>query len=478
MKDQASQGGQLVQDNSSTPDELIDSSVQQPTEAAAVAAADYATATTPEDSALFTSPRRGAGDSRRNRDEDDASVNHGQLKPEKPKKEKKPRQPWSKRKKIIVAIVVILVLAGIGAGVYFLLLPQSISSTNDYEINSEPVRYYSVLTGEEISSSSLNSSPTYCMQIPNGTDISPRIQVGLQYAGVVFEAIAEAGITRFAAVFQNADTSMIGPIRSLRTYYLDWDTPFDCTIVHAGGADDALAAVKAGNYRDLTESTTYMWRNTTNYRAPNNLFTSWANLTQFNTDNGYTTSNVKGFARMTPDAASEAAAENLRNSTEGVVVESTNSDGTTTSETVITPLVSTVQLNFGNNNNYNVIYTYDSATNTYKRAYANGNDHTSYNCGTETTTISECTREQLAPSVVIAMIVEESRASDGYHEDVTSIGTGQVYVFQNGEVIKGTWTKAAADEQIKFYDENGSEIQLGVGQTWISAIPTYGSVVY
>ena len=76
------------------------------------------------------------------------------------------------------------------------------------------------------------------------------------------------------------------------------------------------------------------------------------------------------------------------------------------------------------------------------------------------------------------MIVEERRASDGYHEDVTSLGSGTAYIFQNGAMIQGTWQKATAADQIKFYDAAGAEIKLGVGQTWISAVPTYGSVTY
>ena len=137
-----------------------------------------------------------------------------------------------------------------------------------------------------------------------------------------------------------------------------------------------------------------------------------------------------------------------------------------------------MRLNFGRNANYNLVYTYNRETNSYDRAYANGNAHWSYNCGREETNPANCTREQLSPKVVIAMIVEERRASDGYHEDVTSLGSGTAYVFQNGTLIQGTWHKATAADQIQFLDASGQEIKLAAGQTWISAIPTYGSVEY
>ena len=76
------------------------------------------------------------------------------------------------------------------------------------------------------------------------------------------------------------------------------------------------------------------------------------------------------------------------------------------------------------------------------------------------------------------MIVSERRASDNYHEDITTIGTGDAHIFQNGIAIKGTWQKASAAEQIKFFDESGVEVALAPGQTFVEAVPQYGSVEY
>ena len=85
---------------------------------------------------------------------------------------------------------------------------------------------------------------------------------------------------------------------------------------------------------------------------------------------------------------------------------------------------------------------------------------------------------QMAPSVVIAMIVQQHRAEDDYHENITTIGSGDAYIFQNGMAIKGAWTKNSREDQIKFTDESGAEIRLAPGQTIISAIPQYGGVDY
>ena len=196
--------------------------------------------------------------------------------------DKKPRS-W-----IVFLIFGIISLIG---GIAFILLtllipketPENLSFPQIPSQSQTAAKYYSNLTGLELASEALITAPTYCIQIPNGTD-GARPQVGLNEAGVIFEAIAEAGITRFAAIYQNPTSAAIGPIRSLRLYYLQWDTPFDCTVVHAGGADDALAALRQGGYKDLTENYSYMYRDNNGVRRWNNLFTTGALLTAMNND--------------------------------------------------------------------------------------------------------------------------------------------------------------------------------------------------
>lgn len=369
-------------------------------------------------------------------------------------------------------------VVGVGLMLISFLLPRAEKAALTFPIipSAEPTeQIYSPLSGEILTDPSQLNAPTYCIQTPNGTD-GARPQAGLNEAGVIFEAIAEAGITRFAAIYQNPQSAAIGPIRSLRLYYLEWDTPFDCTIVHAGGADDALAAVRAGGYKDLTENYAYMYRGTYSGRLWNNLFTTATDLRQFSADKGYATSNVNGFDRMTPDEATRNRIDNLVK--EKLVI--TKPAASNTSE--LSPQVSATNLYFGNVPAYNVSYTYDVTTNTYKRSYGNGRAHEVYACPTEN--LGErnpediCVLTQMGPKVVVAMMVSEKKASDNYHEDITAIGTGTVYIFQNGVAIKGTWNKASRSDQIKFFDENGNEVKLAPGQTFVSAVPNYGGVEY
>lgn len=398
-------------------------------------------------------------------------------------KAKKPNLPHKKpvensKKKLFMIFGILGLVGGVSCLTAALLMPATtgfeavfpeLASKDTSEVT------YSDLTGLPLADSSLKTAPAYCIQTPNGMD-GARPQAGINQAGVVFEAIAEAGITRFAAIYQNPTSAIIGPIRSLRIYYLKWDTPFDCTIVHAGGAPDAIQAVSRGGYKDLTENYTYMYRGTNGARRWNNLFTTSAYLAQMNADRNYGGSNIQGFTRMTPSDSLKSKVDNLAEEKLDIIKPSTGKTGNLVAKT------SAIAVNFGGLPNFNVRYNYDLASNTYLRSYASGAAHEIYACPEEDlgekNPENVCTLTQLAPSVVAVMVVSEKRASDNYHEDITAIGSGDAYVFQNGTAIKGTWRKGADNEQIKFYDDGGIEISLAPGQTFVEAVPQYGSVEY
>ncbi len=148
---------------------------------------------------------------------------------------------WDKKSLVFLIVGIVGIVGGVGC-LLFGLLGYKKDATEvifaEISVSENKEKTYSDLTGEPLADTTLRTAPAYCIQTPNGTD-GARPQAGLNEAGVIFEAIAESGITRFAAIYQNPSAAVIGPIRSLRIYYLEWDTPFDCTIVHAGGSGDA-----------------------------------------------------------------------------------------------------------------------------------------------------------------------------------------------------------------------------------------------
>lgn len=290
----------------------------------------------------------------------------------------------------------------------------------------EPTRYYSPLTGSEVKTEAITKNAVTAVMIENSPDARP--QSGLKDAGVVFEARAEGGITRFMALYQESKPQLIGPVRSVRSVFVDWLKPFDASIAHVGGNSRALAVVRDGTYRDIDQffNAAYYWRATDRY-APHNVYTSFAKLDDLNLSKGYTTSKPASFARVDGEPATSPNAKNI-------------------SITISSAL-------------YNSSYSYDSKTNTYKRSQG-GEAHLDREKG------------QIAPSVIVALKVNEQTVlEDGYREKIDVIGSGSGYIFQNGTVTAITWKKSSRDGQISFTDKDKKDVALVRGQTWIVGVP-------
>ena len=341
-------------------------------------------------------------------------------------------------KKHILAIVLV-VSAMVIAGVFIIAIHSiKYEQTASVELKlpakkPAPKKFYSPLTGMEIANEAAAKLPVTGVMIENSPAARP--QSGLKKAGVVYEAVAEGGITRFLALYQGEKPALIGPVRSLRLYYLSWATPYQASIAHVGGSPNALSQVRNGNYRDIDQffNDGSYWRSRDRY-APHNVYTSGEKLDQLNNAKGYNYSEFTSFAR-----------------TDGKPVESPNA--------------TSVSVNLSSSL-YNTSYAYDKASNSYLRSMA-GAPHADREDG------------QIAPNTVVAMEVGvEARAQnyDGY-EDVKTTGSGKAYIFQNGTVATATWSKADINSPLKLTDESGKDIALNRGQTWIAAFtPGRGSV--
>lgn len=323
----------------------------------------------------------------------------------------------------------------IASGVTFALLYQKpVESTPEPVVTKptpkpEPVKYYSLLTGEEIATESAQTAPVTAIMIENSPDARP--QSGIKDAGVIYEAIAEGGITRFLALYQNKKPTLVGPVRSVRMYYVDWLAPYNASVAHVGGSLNALSEVRNGNYRDIDQffnAGTY-WRASDRY-APHNVYTSFENLDALNNAKGYTESKFTSFPR-----------------TDGKPAEA--------------PTASSISINFSSSL-YNTTYTYDKENNRYLRSLGSV-PHNDREAG------------QITPSVVIALRVNMDLVmEDGYREQINTTGNGSAVLFQNGTAEEVTWHKADRASPLRLTDSEGKDLSLVRGQTWIAAIPTSG----
>lgn len=339
----------------------------------------------------------------------------------------------------VAALVVagVLIVAGVGTAVYFVVFNnepkgQDTATEQAKEPEPEPIVYYANLTGRVVETEAEITAPVTAIMIENSPEARP--QSGLKNSGIVFEAIAEGGITRFLVLYQSEKPKLVGPVRSLRSYYVDWLTPYQASVVHCGGSSASLALVRNGKYRDIDEffnEKTY-WRADDRW-APHDLYTSFSRIDKLNKERGYKESTFTGFARKDDSKLEEAKATRI--------------DVTISSST------------------FNSSYKYDSKTNTYLRSQA-GAAHKDREEG------------RIAPNVVIAMIVQQRAVmEDGYREQIVTTGKGTAYIFQDGDVVEGTWSKANRGAPLEFFDKSGKAVSLNRGQTWITAVPKSGGDV-
>ncbi len=342
---------------------------------------------------------------------------------------------WFSRHNPIIFIATIVLIIFVGGNIIIVFATQGDASTTAIPLSKlfvskpkpvVPPTYYSPLTGTAYSDESLTKRPVTGIMIENSPDARP--QSGLKNSGVVFEAIAEGGITRFLVLYQAEQPQLIGPVRSLRLYDIDWLAAFNSSIGHVGGSLYALNEIRNGSYRDIDQffnPNTY-WRSN-DRNAPHNVYTSFANLDALNTAKGYTSSSFTGFTRV---------------------------DGKKSDTPNATDIDITISSYLYNSN-----YKYNAEANNYARSQA-GEPHTDREDG------------QITPSVVIALRVDESTVmQDGYRESITTVGSGAATIFQNGTATAATWSKSSKTEQIKFRDSDGKDIPLVRGQTWITAVP-------
>src|SRR5699024_5279021 len=57
------------------------------------------------------------------------------------------------------------------------------------------------------------------------------------------------------------------------------------------------------------------------------------------------------------------------------------------------------------------------------------------------------------------------------------IGSGEAIIASDGHTITGTWSKDDADSMIALETDDGEEIVLAPGNTWIELVPVSGSSV-
>ncbi len=326
---------------------------------------------------------------------------------------------------LLVVLLVVLWFLGI-------FRSDAVDRTNTDTSNQkqEPLTKASPLTGVEVDPALADRQVT-AVVLENSPDARP--QSGLKEAGVVFEAIAEGGITRFVALYQEARPKLIGPVRSLRPYYNDIVLTHDAGVAHVGGSADAMAEVQSLPLKDLDQffnAATY-WRTTDRY-APHNVYTDFDHLDATSKAKRFTSSKFDPLPRKDKAPLEVPKAKQIS-----------------------IPISSQL---------YNIDYTYRPKTNDYAR-FLGG--------------VAHVDREKGAINVHVAIAIEVPNAVvGGFRYDYELVGSGVAYVFQDGGVTKGTWSRSKRSSQFVFKNKAGEVVKLNPGKTWITAVSPGSGVAW
>jgi hypothetical protein len=332
-----------------------------------------------------------------------------------------------------LALVVLAVVLAAWLGFIWYRLDNSLvrtdpsASTND----DAAVKFVpSTLTGVSVSED-LAKRPTLSAQVENSPDARP--QSGLINAGVIFEAIAEGGITRFNATWQEEGPKVVGPVRSLRPYYIDWALGFDAAILNSGASIQATNLMKQITVKDLNVGGAY-YRDSTRF-APHNAYSTYDQVVDVMKRLGYYQT-----PKFTPIKRKAAAPRE-------------------------TPNANTINVDISSEL-FNLTYRYSADCNCYARSMA-GSPHKDRESG-----------KQLSPDVVVVLKAPHSVISSVGHMGIKIVGSGQGWIFQDGGVTKVTWKKTSRAGQITFTNSKKEAVALNPGQTWFTVIPTDKSVSY
>ncbi|MGI9146671.1 MAG: DUF3048 domain-containing protein [Chloroflexota bacterium] len=279
--------------------------------------------------------------------------------------------------------------------------------------------------------------PSLAVMIENQADARP--QTGLPRADVVYEALAEGGITRFIAVFLSGDASVVGPVRSLRHYFAFMAADYGADVVHIGASPEGFTWRDAMQMAYLDESAgdPGVWR-VRSRPPPHNAYTDTAADREFLAQRGGQRNHAWGPLRFSADAARGQEAAH------------------------------SVSLGFFPWS-YSVSYTWDPDAEQYLR-FMEGTAHRDAETG-----------EQIAPATVVVQFatVEAIPNDPKLRLDVDLVGgSGRLAIFSSGTRREGTWSKDAASTSSEWLDSDGDALVIPPGPVWVEIVPLGSSLTY
>lgn len=287
------------------------------------------------------------------------------------------------------------------------------------------------LTGEWMDEELATLRP-YALMINNIQAANP--QSGTSQASILYEALAEGGITRLMGIFEDFDAKRIGSVRSARHYFVSFADEYDAIFVHYGQTKYATAKIKelgVDNLSGLESIGETVFFRDSKIKAPHNAFASYKGILSGTSKLGYRTT--------------------LRDhvNTFDFYEEETKPKGDNASKVIL-----------GFSSYTSPYFKYNKSKALYYR-YQFGGKH-----------IDKATGKQLAFKNLIIQLVDESNIDkNGYQTMDIENATGDGYYVTDGKATKITWKKNESTKERRYYDKNGDTLKLNVGKTYIAVYP-------
>ncbi len=294
---------------------------------------------------------------------------------------------------------------------------------------------YNIYTGEyDLSKDAVGKRPVAVM-INNIKASLP--QRGIGSADIVYEMPVEGGFTRLMAVFADyKKAGTIGSVRSARHDFVEMADSLNAIFVHWGGSDYAYSSIRNNGVTDI-DGMAY-------------------GETYFYTDNALRSTKAIEHCRFTTSELIGKAVGKLG------IKEDSSSDSDifnfNKNVEVISYLDSALNVSVKFSGDVTATFTYDDSTQKYIKGEYGANQ------------MDANTNTPVSVSNVFILYAGVSYLSDGVHKDVDlSAGTG--YYVTRGSYYAITWQKGNASQSLKLYDQNGNELNVNTGNSWVMFVP-------
>lgn len=334
------------------------------------------------------------------------------------------------KKNISIGILILLILIfGSGTVYYVFLYKKADLETKEVITNIEEREIPKLKIVDEES-----TSRPYAVMINNNIAAWPN-HAGLNDAYLVYEIITEGGITRLMALFKDKNTERIGSVRSSRHYFLDYALENDAIYVHFGWSPQAqsdISTLGINNINGIYDNS--FWRD-------KSLGVAYEHTAYTNIEILFSLANKRQYTRET----NKKLLFDYSTSEVGVA----RIEGAVKAKKVSIPY----------SYSYIVNYEYDPVERVYLR-YMNDKAHT-----------DGITKEQYTAKNIIIQLVR-NYAIDSYgRQDIENIGEGNGYYVTNGYAAPIIWKKESRNSQTIYQYENGKEITINDGNTYIQIMP-------